>query len=201
MSMSMSMSMWRRALKSIGATVAATVALVAGGQDLPNKTIQLVVPFPHAPQENPNHAQLRSAVLCLLANLRCGEAPDRDIHQFQRAKGAEQSATKLAAVVIGCDHRGGLQLHTLGAQATEGQIQDTHQRKRNQERKNEDRLIANPLPEVSDAELMRRVQKAQRMAGTLQKLLSSLIVLESVYPLDVEEALARVHAEDGAIPF
>lgn len=60
---------------------------------------------------------------------------------------------------------------------------------------------ANPLPEVSDAELMRRVQKAQRMAGTLQKLLSSLIVLESVYPLDVEEALERIHAEDGAIPF
>ena len=59
----------------------------------------------------------------------------------------------------------------------------------------------NPMPHVSDANLIGRVQKAYGMARTLEKLLSSLIVLESVSPVDVEEALERLHGEDGEIPF
>ena len=50
---------------------------------------------------------------------------------------------------------------------------------------------------------MRRAQKAQRMAGALEKMLSSLIVLESLSPLDVEEALDRYFGDEanGEIPF
>jgi hypothetical protein len=59
----------------------------------------------------------------------------------------------------------------------------------------------NPMPHVSDANLIGRVQKAYGMARTLEKLLSSLIVLESVSPVDVEEALERLHGADGEIPF
>jgi hypothetical protein len=60
-----------------------------------------------------------------------------------------------------------------------------------------------PMPDAGDAELMRRVQKAQRLAGTLEKLLSSLIVLESVYPHKIEEALVRYYDDraDGDLPF
>ena len=60
-----------------------------------------------------------------------------------------------------------------------------------------------PMPGVSEAELMRRAQKAQRMAGALEKMLSSLIVLESLSPLDVEEALDRYFGDEanGEIPF
>jgi len=59
----------------------------------------------------------------------------------------------------------------------------------------------NPMPYVSDANLIGRVQKAYGMARTLEKLLSSLIVLESVSPVEVEAALTRLYGADGEIPF
>ena len=59
----------------------------------------------------------------------------------------------------------------------------------------------NPMPYVSDANLIGRVQKAYGMARTLEKLLSSLIVLESVSPVEVEAALDRYYGADGEIPF
>jgi hypothetical protein len=59
----------------------------------------------------------------------------------------------------------------------------------------------NPMPYVSDANLIGRVQKAYGMARTLEKLLSSLIVLESFSPVEVEAALTRLYGADGEIPF
>jgi hypothetical protein len=59
----------------------------------------------------------------------------------------------------------------------------------------------NPVFDVSDAELLGRVQKAHRIAGALEKMLSALFVLESFSSVDVEEALERLHADDDDIPF
>lgn len=58
-----------------------------------------------------------------------------------------------------------------------------------------------PMPHASEAELMGRVQKARRIAATLEKLLSAFMALESIYPADVEGALERFYGADGEIPF
>ena len=58
-----------------------------------------------------------------------------------------------------------------------------------------------PVPFASETELLGRVNKAHVMARTLEKMLSAMVVLESVTPVDLEEALERFHGEDGDLPF
>lgn len=59
----------------------------------------------------------------------------------------------------------------------------------------------NPMPHVSDAELIGRVQKARRLTVVLEKMLSALVVLEAIYPADVEDACQRLYADDEDAPF
>ena len=47
------------------------------------------------------------------------------------------------------------------------------------------------------------MQKVHRLAGTLAKLFAPIVVLESVYPVEIEAALSRYYdgEADGYIPF
>jgi hypothetical protein len=58
-----------------------------------------------------------------------------------------------------------------------------------------------PVPRASETELIGRVKDAHVMALTLEKMLSAMVVLESVSPVAVEEALERFYGADGEIPF
>ena len=59
----------------------------------------------------------------------------------------------------------------------------------------------NPVPHVSDTELLGRVKKAHGLASTLEKMLSAMVVLESIDPVDVEEALERFYGVHESVPF
>jgi hypothetical protein len=58
-----------------------------------------------------------------------------------------------------------------------------------------------PAPYTSHAELIGRVQKAHAIARMLEKMLAAMVVLESVDPVDLVEALERFHGVYESVPF